>query len=232
MLVRAGTATSILVMLPMGAPDGDLAVEVYGPDGLVGSETVTVPADAVSITINIPSSLNTLPVGGVLSYRDVTWSYMLAGAVENGEQRYSIEARVPFGVSSDGVRAKLGVDRTDLPDADISLARAYLAFRGVVGVDELALIPQDTTAVTDAIEAQAALSLIPTMAVRVATKESSGTNQYQRQAIDWDAVAAYLAGVVSAGYTAVIPTYDETADFGQIFVVVTPATDAITGETS
>lgn len=230
MIVRAGTAVTFPILFSSGRPDGNVDYKIYDPAGLVlATGQIAVPADAVSVLLQVDATKNLLAAGTLLSYRDVEWSYAVGGQVQNGEVRYTVEARLPFGVSADGVRAKLGVDKTDLPDSDISLAKAYLTFRDVVGTDQLAAVSNDDVAVTEAIEAQAALSLIPTMAVRVATKESSGTNQFQRQAIDWDTVAVYLQGIISAGYLTVVPSYDETAGFGSLLIVVTPATDAITG---
>jgi len=233
MIVRAGTAVTFPILFSIGKPDGNVDYKIYDPSGLVlGSGQIVVPADAVSVLLQVDANKNLLAAGALLSYRDVEWSYVVGGQVQNGEARYTVEARLPFGVSADGVRAKLGVDKTDLPDSDISLAKAFLAFRDVVTPEALATVATDDVAVTEAIEAQAALALIPTMAVRVATKESSGTNQFQRQAIDWDTVATYLQSIISAGYLTVVPTYDETASFGSLLLVVTPAVDAITGASS
>lgn len=232
MIVRSGTAVSFPILFAEGRPDAGVSYTVYDPAGVVlATGTVAVPGDAVSIYLQVDGATNLLATNALLSYRDIEWSYAVGGRIMTGEARYTVEARLPYGVSADGVRAKLGVDKTDLPDSDISLARAYLNFQGIVGVDRLAAHDPADITVTDAIEAQAALVLIPTMAVRVATKESSGTNQFQRQAIDWDAVATALEGMVSAGYSAVDPAYDETEAFGSLLIVVTPATDAITGVT-
>jgi len=231
MLVRAGTAFTIPVLFGSGRPDGDVSFKIYSPaGGVLHSVQIPVPADAVSIDLQAPAAANELPAGAVLSYRDAEWSYTIEGAIVNGELRYSLEARLPFGVSPDGVRAKLGVDAKDLPNSDISLARAYLSFSSTVST--AAIDPTNSAlmlAVSDAIEALAALALLPTMSVRVASSEDSGTNAFKRQEVDWAAVALALEATVSAGYLAVNPTYDITADFGPLLIVVSPATDAITG---
>lgn len=233
MIVRSGTGFTASIYFDNGNPDDVISYRLLDPSGTqLASGAVPVPDDAVSINLSIPGELNLVPAPGVVSYRDLEWSYTVDGVIQNGETRYTLEIRLPFGVSADGVRAKLGVSKDDLPDGDIPLARAYLSFRSVVGEDLLAAMAFDTVAVTDAIEAQAALSLIPTMSVRVAASEDSGTNAFKRQKIDWDAVAAGLAATIDAGYLTVLPTYNPTAAFGDLFITVTPATDAITGETS
>ena len=69
------------------------------------------------------------------------------------------------------------------------------------------------------------------MPVRIANSESSGTNQFKRQDIDWGAVAAELSSMVDIGYIAIDPNYDPTAVTGELFLLATPATDPFTGAT-
>lgn len=233
MIVRSGLSITVPVLFSSGHPDAGIAWTLYGTTGsVISTGTAAVASDAVSINLLIDGTLNTLPVDVLYGSRDFAWSYTVGGAIVNGEQRYSIEARAPFGASNDGVRAKLGVEAKDLPDGDISLIRAYISFRDVVSADALDLITDDgiTLAVRDAIEASAALALIPTMAVRVASLEDSGTNSFKRQAIDWEAVALYLAGLVDAGIIAVLPDYDPSPT-GALFILAVPASDPVTGGT-
>lgn len=232
MIVRNGLAHSIRVMFESGMPDNDVAWRLLGSTGLeLASGSVPIPSDAVSINLLIPPSYNNLAVGALVGSRDFEWTYTVNGEVVNGEERYSIEARPPFGASNDGVRAKLGVEDQDLPDSDISLIRAYIGFRDLVGADLLAALTDEASqlAIADAIEAQAALNLIPTMAVRVATSEDSGTNSFKRQSVDWGAVAEHLAAIVNAGIVTVLPNYDPMASAGALFILATPTTDPFTG---
>lgn len=232
MLVRAGYPLTVPILFNEGRPDGDLTYAVTAPDGSVlDSGAVTPAADAVSINLQIPGDVHSLDEGEVLGYRDLTWSFELGGVLKVFDLRYTLEGRLPFGVSPDGVRAKLGVDKVDLPDSDISLAKAYLSFRKVVGAERLLTVSPLDIEVADAIEAQAALYLIPSMTVRVAAKQSSGTDQFQRQKIDWEALATYLGSTVTAGYIAVDPNYDETAGYGGLFIVATAGVDRLTGAT-
>jgi hypothetical protein len=231
MIVRSGLALSIPVLFSSGNPDGDVTWRLLGATGIeMATGTVAVADDAVSVNILIAASMNTLAPGSLFASRDVEWSYTIGGLVVNDEVRYSVEARAPYGASNSGVRTKLGVEAKDLTDADISLISAYVSFRDVVTADRLsALVDEaDMLAVRNAIEAQAALNLIPTMAVRVAVSEDSGTNAYKRQAVDWGAIAESLAGIVSAGVLAVFPGYDPSP-VGALFILATPSSDPITG---
>ena len=232
MIVRAATAVSFPVLFSSGHPDGTVDWEVRDQSGaLLDSGSIAVAAEAVSTVITVLAASNTLAVGELTSTRDVSWTYTVSGIVINGEERYRVEARLPFGVSAEGVRAKLGVDKTDLPDSDVPLATAYYDFEAAVGSVNLAAVtdPADQLIVANAIEARAALALLPTMTVRVAAKESSGTNQYQRQKIDWEAVRLSLEAAVNAGYTLVIPGFDPTTDFGPLLILASPETDVLTG---
>lgn len=231
MIVRSGLALSIPVLFSTGLPDGDVSWRLFNALGAeIASGTVAVPADAVSLNLPIASEHNTLANGALFGSRDFDWSYTVGGAVVNGEARYSIEARAPYGVSNDGVRSKLGVEAKDLPDGDISLIRAYIGFRDIVTSDLLDAMTDeaDLLSVRDAIEAQAALNLIPTMAVRVAVQEDSGTNAYKRQAIDWEAIAQALSATVNDGILVVNPGFDPTPT-GALFILATPTTDPLTG---
>jgi hypothetical protein len=235
MLYRAGTAVSIPVLFSSGAPDGGVDWFVYGPDGTtLGSGTITVPVGAVSTLIQVSPTLNALANGSLVSYRDVAWSYTVGGIAFSGDTRYNLEARAPFGVSADGVRSKLGVDAADLPDSDISLITAYHAFANRVTPARLTGSFDDPTRliVANAIEALVAISLIPTMSIRIAAKESSGTNQYQRQKIDWAALGLSLEGAVAAAENLLIPGFDPSDAYGSLLILATPAVDPYTGAES
>jgi len=232
MIVRSGLAHSIHILFDSGHPEGPVSWRLLGSTGvMLASGSVAVPAEAVSLSLTIASEYNTLTPGSLISSRDLEWSYSVAGSQLNGEVRYSVEARPPYGASNDGVRAKLGVAVQDLPDSDISLIRSYINFRDLVGADELSTVADEArqVAIADAIEAQAALNLIPTMAVRIAASEDSGTNAFKRQTVDWGAVAEALSGIINSGVLAVLPNYDPMASAGALFILATPSTDPFTG---
>lgn len=233
MILRSGNAASFLVEFPSGSPDGSLNWRLLGPDGsLLTQGTEIVAPSAVSATIIVPTEFNTLPDGELTSYRDLLWSYDLNGELYNDERRYTLEGRVPYGVTYDGVRTKLGVAKHDLPDEEIGLVKAYYDFATLLSPNSYpsSIDGASSLRVRDAIEATAALSLIPTMQVRIANKESSGTDTFQRQKIDWVALADHLAGIVTGGLLVIVPTFDPLAGVGAIFILAAPAVDSFTGE--
>lgn len=234
MILRSGLASTHLVMFPSGAPDGDVTWTLLAPDGTELDSGAITPANG-AVSVNIPLSAAALTLGnGVWQQAlDVLWTYEVSGAVVNGEYRYTVESRLPLGVSASGVRQKLGVSPSDLPDDQISLVGGYLEFVDEVGQAEFDAAT-GVTAVTDlrvrnGIEALSALSLLPTMAVRVASSESSGTNEFKRQNIKWEEMAGVLYSQVTAAYTAIDPTYSPIEDIEGLFVLATPASDAFTG---
>lgn len=238
MIVRSGRAFSVPILFSSGHPDGNVTWRLLDETGdELTSGTAAVPSDAVSIQLPVEASYNTLSFFDLIGSRDLEWSYEVGGMVINGDLRYSVEPRAPYGASPDGVRTKLGLDTpSDLPDSEISLIRGYFTFRGLATAD--AILDQsdgggpNDLAFRDAIEAATALALLPTMAVRIALSEDSGTNAYKRQPVDWAAIGAYLEGVLAAGVLIALPSYDPTAAFGVLFMLATPATDAITGSST
>lgn len=227
MIVRSGSGYTHTVLLSSSAPAA-VTWRVFDAAGVeVDTGTVAPPANALSFDITVPGSANTLAIGSFVSSRDLVWSYMDGGKLVTDELRYSVEARAPYGVSPAGVRAKLGLEPSDVPDSDISLVRAYLTFQSIVnpvGQDP------DSLVLRDAIEATAAIQLIPSLRVRIAKSEDTGTNKYQRQDVDWDQITTDLEAIVLAGYLLIDPDYDSFGvTEGTLFILATPATDPITG---
>ena len=67
------------------------------------------------------------------------------------------------------------------------------------------------------IEALAALTLLPTMPLRIAQKESSGTDQYTRGRIDWAAIDDQLRAHIDEALEVLEPP--GTAGASGLFVV-------------
>lgn len=233
MIYRNGVAVSIPVEFATGFPDGPISWALYDETGVqLESDTVTPVEGMVSTNIVIPSEHNILAPDALSGYRDLVWSYMVGSNVVNGDERYNLEAPVPWGASHDGVRAKLGINPTELPNSDISLVRAYYDLLVLMGEPDLTSYvptPRARLALSDAVEAVAALTALPTVQMRAAIKESSGTDTYQRYPADWELLADSLRTMVTDGVIILNPTFDPLAGAGAIFVLATPAADPFTG---
>ena len=223
--MRAGTILTQLVEFSFGYPDGAIAWQVLDQRGtLVTSGEVVPAADAVSAVITVGGEFQALAEGQLVETRELNWAYTVGGTLQSGSRRFRLEAFLPFGLSADGVRRKLGVEAHELSDETIDLVTAYGRFGQLVGAAQLDAIEElggyPALVVCDAIEAMAAISLIPSLQVSLAQKESSGTNQYQRAKIDWDAIRAQLEDFVMSGQLVVNPAFDETTGFSPLLVRV------------
>lgn len=230
--MRSGLALNHQISFATGFPDAEVSWQVKNMAGTVVGSGATAPdPGAVSFTIEIPPTANTLPVGVVLAGRDLTWSYTTSSRTESGAFRYQVEAQLPFFASERGVRNMLGIAEVeDLSDEDIGLVRAYLEFENTVGAAALASMVSgsvyNTMKIAEGIEAQAGLRLLPTLQVRVAKRETSGTNQYDRGDIDWEILGAQLAATVLSAAILVNPELDvPSSSTTSLLTVVTPATD-------
>lgn len=233
MIYRNGVAVSTLVEFATGFPDGPISWAVYDETGAELDSGTVAPVDGmVSTNIIVPSEHNTLSGGALSGFRDLVWSYMVGSEVVNGDRRYTIEAPVPWGASHDGVRSKLGIEPHELPNGDISLVRAYYDLVLLMGEPDLTSYTptaRERLALSDAVEAVAALSALPTLQMRAPIKESSGTDTYQRHPADWELLANNLRTMVTDGILILLPTFDPLAGAGAIFLLATPTADAITG---
>lgn len=230
--MRSGTAFTHLVEL-VGTPDGALTWALTDAGGTaVTNGTITPDVGAVSVLLTIPSINNTLGVGIRTGSRDLTWSYAVEGVIQSGSVQYLLEARIPFAVSPMGVRTKLGLGAVeDLGDDEIPLMKAYLVFEESVGSVELAAVTGDLAQlrVVDAIEAIAALSLLPSLQVRIAERESSGTNQYARGKIDWQQLQEDLQAMVQEGEAAANSALVAGSNGTSLLQLVTPDVDLFPG---
>lgn len=222
--MRAGTALTQLVEFADGFPDGNIDWELLdGTGGVLTAGNVAPEAASVSAVITITGPQNVIVEAGdpLFAHRELSWSYTVGGIGQSGRLRYRLEAFLPLGVSEEGVRGKLGVEDHELEDAKIDLVSAYSNFQATVGAAELAAVEGQAILVAcDAIEALAALRILPTLQVSLANKESSGTNQFSRDKIDWKALRAHLENLLALGYAAVNPATDTTANLAPLLVVV------------
>lgn len=228
--MRAGESFQHTVSFASGAPQSPVVwhVEDLGGAQLVDG-SLTVPVDAVSVDIEVPAIANTLAVGTLRATRRLVYKYDDTTAIFT----YPVEADVPFGASPEGVRQKLGVPEHNLEDKEIDLITAYRSFTRAAapynftpmfGVED-----EITELFRHAIEATAALTLLPTMPLRIAQKESSGTDQYTRGRIDWDRIEQSLRNQIEEGLEATGPAPVLPATTGALFMLAT-VPDRFAGE--
>jgi hypothetical protein len=234
--MRSGAPLTQLIEFSYGFPDGDIEWELLNGRGqTVTAGQLTPEANSASAVITVSGDLNTVEPGVMSSPRELRWAYTVSGMVQAGRCRYRLEVFLPLGLSEEGVRRKLGVEAHELSDDRIDLVGAYGRFRETVGSDELEFVETSggyaEIITCDAIEALAGLTLLPSLQVSLAQKESSGTNQYQRAAINWDAIRAQLEQYVADGYRIVNPGAGVAGDFGPLLITVIRS-DPVTGATS
>jgi len=227
--MRAGRAFTQLVDLGTGFPDANITWTLSSPDGTVLDTGVVTPTtSAVSAVILISSNLNDLPTGDFVAARDLSWYYTVDGVGYGGDIRYTLEGVVPFSCTPQGVRDKLGVEQHELPDVAIPLMDAYLQLRNELDIDSLqAGDSREQRLVANALEAKAALAVLPTLQVRVAQSEDSGTNAFARfSKVDWFKLEEHLGSFI----------WDLSQELGAtpgagtgLFTAAGPATDPFTG---
>lgn len=229
--MRSGDPFAVEVTFDQGFPDAAISWRLAdGDNTTVVTGTVTPAAGDVSSVITVSGTYNTLTGDALLGNRELSWVYLVGGLVRGDYRRYDVEAFLPFGVSRDGVRTKLGLQKDEVPDEEIDLVTAYMEFQDVI-TDAILSAVTDSYAkllVRHAVEALAGLKMIPSLQVRLAKKEVSGISQYQRADIDWGELAEYLNGLIANGYTALNPDLDPALS-GSIFLTVVRSPDAVTG---
>lgn len=217
-----------------GQPTGAISWQLLGNSGdTLVSQNFNPEPGAVSALIVVAGTYNTC-VKPLFEARTLVYSYQTADAVISDRIPYRVERPVPFPVSPRGVRSKLGIEDHELPNDQIDLVSAYAEFSELFDSDTL--IVQETAGdrttilCIHAIEAFAALAALPALQLRVAQRENSGTNEFQRYtSVDWERIERDLAAHVERAKVALDPAYDETGAGSFSFGTVT-RTDAVTGE--
>lgn len=232
MIVRSGLPATHEVLFESGLPAGNVSWQLLdAAGGSVASGTLTPAAEEISAVISLSGTHLTNTSGAFLGYRTLQWWYAVAsGHTVSGELSLTIETLPPLGISAEGVRQKLGVTKSELGDDSVELGFAFSQFVSDAGPswDSLVLDDELGRLVKDAVEALAALRLLPTMPVRIAAAETSGTSEFRRQNIDWTNLAPGLDAKYQRGLNAVDPTRS-VASSGSLFFLAQPDTDPITG---
>jgi hypothetical protein len=229
--VRSGQPCTRIIPFDAGLPDGVVTYSIYNGTTVVSTGTLPLVAGAVSALLQVAGAINLLTGSELSGHRRVLWSYFSSSIAVSGEDSYEIQGIVPFGPTPAGVRLKLGLESAnDLADDQIPLVKGYLTFQDAVNLNSVDFLSPFLTGtelariqIKDAIEAEAALELIPILQVRVAKAETSGTNTYERQDIDWYVLVAQLRLYVSVAALTISPI--NKLDGGNLFVVAAHGND-------
>lgn len=227
-MIWAGEPFARLIEFSTGAPTGALVYSLVNDTGTVLTNgSVTIAAGSVSYLLVVDGAHNT--VQNLFEGRTLQWSYSTTNGLVVDRCSYRVGRNIPFPVSTAGVRTKIGLSEVELPDDEIDLLRAYSDVVTKLDLGSVAAGSRTALLVSEAIEAQAALSTLPSLQLRVANKESSGSNIFQRFAsIDWKQLEEYLLSIIEQAAAAITPVIDVTQG-AFVFTSFRRGTDAITG---
>jgi hypothetical protein len=232
-VIWAGSPFAHRIEFSTGQPTGAVSYELHGNEGQVLLDLELNPeAGALSGLILIGGAHNSCGKP-LFENRTLIWNYLTADGLVSDRITYRVQRPVPFAAAPDGVRLKLGVEAHELKDDEIDLVSAYAEFvsmfeAGALTVHETAG-DRSTILCIHAIEAIAALQLLSALQLKVAKRETSGTNEWERFTnTDWVRIELDLASHIARARAAVDPSFDATGGTVFSFGTVTRA-DPLTG---
>ena len=215
-------------------PDGGTATWIVrGQDGtIIGGlgGTLTGLTDS-SCTITILAAHNAIATGLRFEKRTVIVRGTVGGFPFEMHQLYRLSPWLNLTVTCDSVRTFVGLDASELPDADIDILGAYYRFADQVGDAVLATALATGTfeeqLANNAVKGWAVYRAIPGLRQRVAKQESDGTRQFQRFNIDFVQLETDAYYQVTLGLRQFIPTFNDASSMP--FFLVTSPTDPVSG---
>lgn len=234
-MFEAGKKFSYLIQFSSGQPTSSLVYRLTNQDGtVVLTNTVSITLGQLSYLVVVPAATNVL-TKPLFEKMTLEWEYTTATEAISESVSYVIHTPIGFPVSKDGVRNKIGVTNEELLDEDINLFEGYLYFQNLVGAD-VDLTPYNDSGdinsfnIAKAIEAATALSMLPSLQIRLPKKYDSGTSAYERwNSIDWEGLAAELNAIIGTGLDTAVDEFEYYSN-NAIFVLSDRGPDAITGE--
>ncbi len=231
--MESGTDLKHLVLFNKGQPTSNLTYTLFNQDGnIVETDSVSTNLGQMSYLIEIAGSSNTLSKP-LYEQMKLQWSYTTADSAIVDSFKYLLHTPILFAVSKDSVRSLLGVNEDELTDQEIDLFAGYLAFLDKLptGADLSAYENAGTFnsyRISGAIEASTALSIFPTMQIRLPKRYGSGTSEYERwTSIDWEALGAELSSKLMTGLNVIDPDL-QLFELTDIFGLSTAPVDVIT----
>lgn len=146
------------------------------------------------VSFVIPAAINTLPTGQIQT-RYIRIEYKVNQRQYSHDLTYRLTDFLPLTSSPDGVRARVGATRTELPDSDIDIYGAYYSLSHAYNPMLLvALNSADISAVfaNNAVEIKAALDVIPGLQQKILQSETQDNAEFTRMKMDMARLAALL----------------------------------------
>lgn len=233
-MVTAGAPYATLIAFNTGLPSGVVSYELIGNNGEVLWAGDIQPDDgAISHLLVVPAEHNSC-AAPLFESRRLVYHYQTANELVSQSTSYRVERAIPIAATTSGVRKKLGVEPHELEDSEIDLLSAYATLlekdAGNILPTILTAGDSSTLKVIHALEAQAALDLLPTLQLKIAQRETGGTNEFQRYTkVDWNQIELSLRVHLARFDALVDPTYDLTGGAVFTFGKATPSPDALTG---
>lgn len=233
-MIWAGSPLAQLIEFGTGFPVGAISYQLLANDGatVIVSDDITPLAGAVSALIVIPGDHHAVATP-LFETRTLVWHFQTETGLVSDRKTYRVNRPLPFPASYDGVRSKLGVAAHELPEADVDLVSAYAELRELApAIDQSANTgDRNNLLVTAAIEAQAALAALPTLQLRAARSETSGSDQFSRfEKVDWEWLRSELSLHIDRARAVADPTFDVTGVNAQTFVTAPRSPDPLTGQ--
>jgi hypothetical protein len=194
--------TQIAVAVPLlrnGEPfvpdNGQVNWELRGQNGAVISPASSLTGiQNTFVTVTIGANLGELGDDRTREKRTLVITGLDAGTPFRTQYAYQLTAFVNMTATPADVRTFLGIGENELPDAEIDLLGAYLDLcdRATPAVVDTALAAGDASerAANKAIVAQAVLDLLPSLPTRYAKRETDGTQEHERFALDLERIEA------------------------------------------
>lgn len=236
-MIWAGSPFARHIEFSAGAPTGAVSYRLLGNDGATALTSGTYnAAGALDLLLMIPGEFNTCDLP-LIEMRTLVWDYPTETGLQSGRESYTVARPIPFAVSIVGVRNKLGLSNHELAEENIDLAAAYSEFSNLAGAANVATAAsagdRTTLLCLHAIEAMAAFALLPSIQLRAAQQESSGTNKFARfTSVDWDRLDLELRVQIDRARAAIDLTFDADGQGVFSFGVAPRDTDAFTGDTN
>ncbi len=196
-----------------------------------GVVTHSTPLDlsTTSAILEIPETA--LPLGGGdFTTFFITVQFTALGGVYQQRHTLYVTPFIPLTVGATEVRALLGIPSTELQDQDIEVFPAY--FRLLQQEENLLEYLQEggstSLEANRAVALEAAISLVPSLQLRIGQKLKSEDQEFARFTnVDW----AALVGALKLELDGILSTLSATDDTAAVtnFAWAIP-TDAITGE--